>query len=168
MDGDKREQRDQFVQPGAEIISWTASEYIMHKKGREWYMAYAGVTLVSAALIYLVTRDEISSGFVVIAMALFAVIAARPPRELDYALTENGIKIGLRFYLYGQFKSFSLVDEGALSSITLLPLRRFSQAITIYYDPTDEEQIVGVLTHFLPMEHRKLDLIERLMRNARF
>jgi hypothetical protein len=154
--------------PDSQDLTWTASEYILHTKDAKWYLALAGVSAAMIALIYLLTRDVVSMAMVAVVVLLFAIMAGRPPRQLSYALRAGGIEIGQRFYPYSIFKSFAVVDEGAFSSIAFLPLRRFGQVVSIYYDPKDEDAIVESISKHLPVDIHKLDAVDQLMRRIRF
>lgn len=149
-------------------ISWTASEFIAHSKSSGWYMVLIGAALVIAVLVWLVTKDMVSSAVVVIGALLLAVYGARQPRQLEYRVDQQGLAIGARQHGFHEFRSFSIVPEGAFNGIVLMPLKRFSPLITIYYAPEDEDKIVALLSERLPMEERKKDVIDRLMWRIRF
>lgn len=149
-------------------ITWTASEFIAHDKSGGWYMALAVVTAAVGGLVYLITRDYISVGVVVVAGLLLGTYGARQPRQLQYQLNDHGLAIGPKTYTFDQFRSFSVVSEGAFSSITFMPLKRFAPPISIYYAPEDEEKIVNLLSQALPIEQRRLDAVDNLMRKIRF
>lgn len=149
-------------------VEWTASEFVAHNKGASWYGLLALGAVVLAALIYFITRDTISAGIIVFVALLLGISAARKPRVLHYQVNGGGLAIGEKFYAYAEFKSFSLMQEGAFSSIMFLPLKRFMPPISIYYDPKDEDRIVEVLSYFLPMEARTHDLIDRIVKRIRF
>jgi hypothetical protein len=141
---------------------------VAHEKSAGWYGALLLVTAIITALIYLITRDVISTSVVIIAAIAFAVLAARQPRQLQYRLDGNGITIGQKHLNYGLFKSFSVVPEGAFSSIVFTPLKRFAPLTTIYYAPEDEDKIVSLLTDRLPFEEHRLDAVDNMMRRIRF
>lgn len=165
--GRQPSQPPRHVSPDTEVI-WTASEFIARHKGVGWYSVLALGSVVAAALVYLLSKDFITVGAVVGAMVLFGVAAARKPRVLTYRMNESGLTIGQKFYPYAMFKSFSVMDEGAFSSIMLLPLKRFMPPLSIYYEPKDEEHIVTILSHYLPVENRPADAVDRLMKHIRF
>jgi hypothetical protein len=123
-------------------ITWTASEFIAHEKSAGWYTMLALATAIIAGIVYLITRDYISVGVVVVAGIILGAYAAHEPRQLEY--------------------------EGAFSSITFMPLKRFSPPISIYYAPEDEDRIVTLLSDKLPIEQRRLDAVDNLMRKIRF
>ncbi len=157
------------VAPSSVSVGWTASEYIAHQKNATWFIVLGAVTSVAAGLVYLLSQADIVSTLAVIGVALaFGIFAARPPRSLHYYIDNQGIKVGERMYHYDMFKSFSVMQEGAIRYIWLMPMRRFMLPITIYYDPADEQKIITLLSSFLPHEDRKLDPVDRLMHKVRF
>ena len=153
---------------GPSEVSWTASEYVAHQKSLGWYalLALAAVTL--AAIVYLLTSDVITATIIVVVALIFGFAAGRKPRVLPYSVNERGLSIDKKYFPYSEFKSFSIIQEGAFSSIMFLPLKRFMPPITIYYEPADEDQIAFVLAQHLPMEDRKHDAIDRLVSRIRF
>lgn len=148
-------------------IQWTASEFVAHHKSAAWYGRLAiGAILVAAVAFWLV--DLTSAIVILFAAVAFGVFAGREPRELRYQLDNHGIIIDKRAMPYSQFRGFSLIQEGAFRSITLLPLKRFAPAISIYYDPNDEEVITTTLSQHLPFEQRSQDPLDRLLWRIRF
>lgn len=151
-----------------QAVSWTASEFIAHQKNAGWYMLLVAAAVVLAAVIYLLTRDPVSTGMVGVVLVVLLLLASRQPRTLSYQLDGFGIHIGDRSYPYDNFKSFSVVDEGAINSITLLPLKRFMPPISMYYDPKDEDKISAVLSDYLPFVEGQKDIVDQFMRRIRF
>jgi len=151
-----------------ESISWTASEFVEHSKGYSWYLGLALAAMVLAALIFIITRDKISTSVVIVAAVAMSIFANRKPRVLEYRLDETGLKIGSKFYGYDYFKSFSVMVEGIIASIYLLPLKRFKPALSIYYDQKDQKKIINILSERLPHEDRHADVVDRFMHRIRF
>jgi len=149
-------------------VTWTASEYISHTKGPGWFMLLGAGLFVLVAVVYLLTKDIFASAGVGVAGITFAVFSARPPRVLDYAITEQGVQIGQRFYPYHDFKSFSVMHDGPLPSILLMPLKRFLPPITVFYEPQSGDAIIDVLSAYLPHESKEPDAVDKLMSRLRF
>lgn len=155
-------------QKGSDSVTWTASEFVAHHKTAGWYvMLFVGGAII-AALIYMITRDYISVGVVIGAALVLAIYGSHQPRQLEYKLDQRGISIGPRSFSYNEFRSFSVIPEGAFSSIVLMPLKRFAAPISIYYAPEDEERILAVLNNKLPFEQARRDAVDSLMRRIRF
>jgi hypothetical protein len=149
-------------------ISWTASEFIAHDKDTRWYVWLGAWAVVVATVIYLITRDVISTAVVIVAALLLGFYGSRKPREIQYGVNAHVLSIGNRQYNLEDFRSFAILPEGAFSSIEFMPLKRFSPPISIYYAPDDEAAIVSLLSDQLPFEHRELGAVDRLMRRIRF
>lgn len=151
-----------------EVVSWTASEYIDHPHGAGWYGALMLGTVGLAGVIYFITKEYFATGVIVVLGVIVAVFAARKPRIVTYELGARSLKIGEKSYPYSQYKSFSIIREGSLSSVSLMPLKRMMSPISAYFAAEDEEHIVNVLGRHLPYEERKLDRIDRLTTRLRF
>lgn len=149
-------------------VSWTASEFIAHEKSGGWYLGLLVASVVLAALVYLLTKDGISASVVVVGALFLAIYAGRQPRQLEYSLDNQGVSIGGKYFPYVGFRSFSIVDEGAFSSIVFMPLKRFAATTTIYYAPDDEDKIIDLISAHLPHEEHKPDPVDNLMRRIRF
>ncbi len=150
-------------------VSWTASEFIEHQKTAGWYAGLVFGSLILAGVVYLITSgDRVSTATVVVVAAIFGVFAARKPRELQYSIDDSGIRIGEKTYPYAGFRSFSIVQEEGIESIRFMPLKRFMPVISIYFAPEDGQKIVDALSKFLPVEHKQLDPVDKLMHRLRF
>jgi len=149
-------------------ISWTASEYIDHSRGANWYLALTGGTIILSALVYLITKDYFATGVILVLGIIIGVFSRQKPKQITYELSSSGLKAGEKTYPFSLFKSFALIHEGVVSSINLIPIKRFMPPLSIYFDPSDEQKIVSLLGNFLPLEEGGLDAIERLARRLRF
>jgi hypothetical protein len=155
-------------EPGTSQITWTASEFVAHNKSPGWYVMLVVATVVLSVIVYVLNRDFISVGVVIVAGVIMGVYAGHQPRQLEYILNSQGFGIGQKQYSFTEFKSFSVQEEGAFSSIVFMPLKRLGPAITIYYAPEDEDNILAILTSQLPMEEHRADAVDTLMRRIRF
>ena len=149
-------------------IQWSASEYIAHSKSGSWYLKLIAGGVVLVVIILLITRDPFAGLAVLLACITLGVYAGRPPETKQYILSEQGVQVDDKMFAYGLFRSFSLVEEGGISSVWLKPLKRFSPMVVMYFPPEDENKIVDMLANFLPHEQRQLDGIDQLSRKMRF
>jgi hypothetical protein len=152
----------------SQSVSWTASEFIAHEKSAGWYLKLALIALALTIIIVGVTRDIISGAVIIFAAIFLAIYGARKPRQLEYTINRHGVTIDGKRHNYEEYKSFSIVAEGAFSSLVFMPLRRFAVVTTIYYDPADESNILTLLSAQLPHEEPRRDMVDNLMRHIRF
>jgi hypothetical protein len=156
------------AQPNIQPVSWTASEYIAHNKGLSWFVLLGIVLFAAAALLYVLTKEIVTSVMVSVAGITFGVFAARSPRVLEYTIDSRGVSIGQKLYPYTELKSFDVTEEGPLPAILLEPLKRFLPPITVFYDQNEEQAILEVLGSYLPHQEKKPDAVDKLMRHIRF
>lgn len=149
-------------------ISWSASEFIAHEKDFLWFALLGIGTALLMATVFFLTRDYVSTAVVLLVAVLFGVYGMHKPKVRQYGIDEHGIRIDAQQFPYDSFKSFTVIQEGGIRSIELMPLRRFMPFITIYMDPADEEDIIGTLSDYLPFEQREQALVDKLMRRLRF
>lgn len=163
LDADKQIKDDSF-----EDISWSASEFISHDKNFVWYGVLSLVTVITAAIVYLLTHDKISTVVIILAGAIFGVYGARKPRTLNYKLDNVGLTIQTKLFNYDSLKSFMVVENSPIPNIILLPLKRFMPSMSIYLDPSIEEKVIKILSDRLPQDFHEQDFVERFMIRIRF
>lgn len=154
--------------PTSAPVSWQASEFIDHARGASWYLGLIGLTLLSAGVIYLITKEYFATGIVVVLGIVVAIASTHKPRQLTYSVSGTGISVGEKSHAFRDFKSFSVIHESGLASINLIPLKRIMPPLTIYMDPADEAKVTAIIGEHLPYEDGQMDGVERLARRLRF
>ncbi|HEX5797603.1 MAG TPA: hypothetical protein VFX86_04410 [Candidatus Saccharimonadales bacterium] len=159
---------DQVQTTESRPVAWTASEFIDHQKGTGWYLAFCGGLSAAGLLIFIFTRDYISTGAVIIAGGMIIILAKRKPRQLPYEVNDQGVNIGGRFHRYENFKSFGINQEEGVRSISFMPLKRFMPDISIYFPPEQETAILKVISNHLPHNDRPEKTVDRVAKKLRF
>ena len=166
--GEQQQQPTAPVAPASSGVSWSASEFIAYHKSSGWYLQVLLIVAALAAVAFFITHDFISTGSIAIVGVMFIVFAGRKPRVLNYAIDQAGVHVGEKLYAFSMLRSFAVIDEGTLRSISVLPAKRFMPALSMYFEPQDEQKIIEVLGSFLPKEDRKQDAVDRFMHKIRF
>lgn len=167
-DASRDNQVPQAASPAEGSVEWTGSEYVSHQKNVSWYLQVVLAAVLIAAVVYLITRDVLSAAVVLFAGFIFMLAAARKPRVLAYRLDRGGLTIGQKYYPYGQFKSFAIVQQGPLATIVFMPLKRFMPTVDVYIPPDNAEAIVEVLSNNLPLETRTPGIVDTFAHRIRF
>ncbi len=149
-------------------ITWTAQEYVHLDRSPMWFVIFAVVVIgLIAVSIFLLKSWSFSLLVFVMAVALIVYIR-RPPRTLTYALSPTqGLYVGERLYHFDDFKAFGLIEDDGHFSIMLIPRKRFSPGVSVYFPQDAGERIVDILGQRLPMENLKLDIVDVLVRKLR-
>jgi len=150
----------------SEPVTWMAREYIHHEKGATWFILF---TVVIAALIGVSvwTRAWSFTALITVIAVVVILYSKRPPRELAYSLTDDGLTVDNTLHKFDDFKSFGVIRDGDNFSIMLIPIQRFQPGITVYFPEESGEAIVDMLGSRLPMKELHLDAIDRIVRMLR-
>lgn len=154
--------------PSEDAITWTASEYIHHEKSKSWFLNLAGLTILAAAVVYLIFRDFIATGTVLFGGLVFGVFASREPKDMQFSVGYSEIFIGDKVYSYQDFRSYAISQEGGMPTIVLYPMKRFDTLKTIYCAPDMIDNISEIIAEQLPVDEHQPDAIDRLMHKVRF
>ncbi len=149
-----------------EILNWEAEEYIARDKNTGWYVGLVFIGLLLSGVAVWLEQWTFLALIVVSVLALI-VYVSRPPRILHYSLSSKGLSEGNRLYDFGQFKAFGVMQEDKRFSIVLIPKKRFSARVTIFFPEAQGEKIVDVFGNRLPMEQIKPDFLDKMVRFLR-
>lgn len=149
-------------------VTWSAQEYIHIDKSPLWFVIFVCIVLGLIAIDIFLLKSYTFSALVVVMAIAVVIYTRRPPRTLMYALSaRQGLYVGEHLYNFDEFKSFGLIKDGEHNSIMLMPRKRFSPGVSVYFPEEAGEEIVDILGQRLPMEELKLDLIDIVVRKLR-
>jgi hypothetical protein len=151
-----------------EPVHWSANESIDAEKGGLWFVALIVIALLLIAGDIFLLKDFTFSILVVVMVAVIILYSRRPARLIDYTLSgEQGLYIGEKLYHFSEFKGFGLIQDQGHHSILLIPVKRFSPGVSVYFPEDVGEKIVDIFGARLPMHDMKLDFIDTIVRKLR-
>lgn len=150
-------------------LRWQAQEYIHLEKGIWWYVIFGVVALGLIAADIFFLRSWTFSVLVIVMSVAVIMFLRRPPRTIQYAVSpRQGLYIGEQLHHWEEFRAFGIVEDSGHYSLMLVPVKRFSPGISVYFPEEIGEQLVDVMAARLPMEELKLDFVDALIRKLRF
>lgn len=158
--------QDEELELTDEPVTWSALEYIHREKGAMWFTVFG----VIAVILLGVTIFFQQWSFALVIVAIVAVIivsSRRPPRELAYGLSDEGLSIDGKMHPFENFKAFGVIRDGEEYSVMLIPTQRFQPGVTVYFPEEAGEDIVDMLGSRLPMKDLHLDAVDRVVRLLR-
>ena len=143
-------------------VSWQAEEYIVRDRNTWWYI---GLFLVGAALGVLAVFLGWWTFLVLVILSIVTILVStfRPPRKINYQLTSDGLVEGGKLHKYDEFRAFGILKEDNHFSAVLIPKKRFSISVKVYFPEGSGEAIVDALGARLPMEEVKLDFLDKIV-----
>ncbi len=152
----------------SEPVHWSANETIDTDKGGLWFVALILIALVLIAVDIFLLKEFTFTILVIVMTAVIILYSLRPARLIDYTLSgEQGLYIGEKLYHFSEFKAFGLVQDQGQHSILLIPVKRFSPGVSVYFPADVGEKIVDIFGARLPMREMKLDFIDTIVRKLR-
>lgn len=148
-------------------FEWSAPEYQHHEKSAAWFVILGAITLVATVAAVVLGQYFFAALIVAMGCAL-GFFAARPPRTVRYRLTGHSVQVGDKTFELREFRSFGILGDSPFFSIRLLPVKKLSPAVNLFFSDAEGEHIVDVLAASLPMEELQLDGIEKIMQRLRF
>jgi hypothetical protein len=151
-----------------QLMQWSTADLTAPNRSSSWYLVFFIGLVVAAAAVYLLSRDIFATAAIVVVGGIFGVFGTRKPRAVSYVVDSQGILIGQKYYLFTQFRSFSVMHDNFGPGIALLPLARYMPMITVRFDSSRTEEIVNVLAERLPMSEHEPDTLDKIAHTFRF
>ncbi|MDO4773874.1 MAG: hypothetical protein Q4A37_01995 [Candidatus Saccharibacteria bacterium] len=147
-----------------EPFSWQAPEGMSAHRTVLWYIVFGVLTLGLMLLsIFLIKSWTFAILVPIMAVAVLLAVS-RPPRMINYAVSPKGVYVADKLYDFSEFRAFGVMLDPQQPSIILLPVRRFSPGLTLYFSEAEGERIVDMLGARLPMQEVTPDAIEKFIR----
>lgn len=156
-------------------VAWTASESIIQKRSRGWYIIATAVVLAVIGLliglyfakIFDLAPVIIASLLVLTMYAAVLVSAKLPAREISYILTGSELIINGNRQPLTDFRAFGVRQLDGVWQLILIPNKRFGVELSAFIDDEQGEQIVDILSARLPMEQIPSNLVDKLIRQLK-
>lgn len=149
-------------------FKWTTTDSQLDKKSPIWYIILFLVTVIIAGIIYLLTRDKITTLVILICGLVFGAYGAKKPGTISYQIDDSTLKIGSKQYSLSSFKSYSVMPTKERLVVSMRPIKRFMPYLYIAFNKDEEVKVTPFLSKNLPLENNKGDVIDRFMRYIGF
>jgi len=95
---------------GQILMSWSFPEYAKYRRSVGWYVGM--VIVVGSLLLYCVLTANFLFAVIVVMMLMVVVFHnLREPVRVDFYITEDGLKVGERFYAWSDIKNFWIIYQ---------------------------------------------------------
>ncbi len=149
---------------GLKRISWKAPEFVHYTKDIYWFLGLGLGSLFLVGFAVWMRNWFMVAAFVLASIAL-VIVSRRKPEVVDHEITEEGIKVGNRFYSFSKLKSFWIIKTSPFPTLNFEPTRKISPVITLQLGKVDLDQIRQFLGRYLPeQEGRGEDIFDKITR----
>lgn len=141
---------------GKEFISWNVLEHPNYQRGFAWYFCFIAIAV--GFLIYAVLTHNFLFAFIVIMFGIiFLIHAGREPIVLNFALTEKGVVLGEKVYLWRELKKFYIIYEPPEVKTLYFEFAGMRPRLSIPLDDQEPVKVREILLKFLREDLGKIE-----------
>ena len=133
-------------------IMWTAPEHTHSHKGTDWFWAL-GIIAISGAIVALLFKNFLFAILIVVGSFTMSLLAAKPPRTLEFELSPRGILIDGSLYPYQMLLAFWIENKKGEHPLLLIDSSRFlTPHLLIPLEDVDADVVREYLLEYLKEE----------------
>lgn len=157
-------------------ISWAASDGNGEKKTGGWYGRVTLIFIiiiaadVAAFFFHLTGLVTLISSLVVFGIMYIALLlsARVPDNEYHYTLSPEGLSINGEMHEFNKFKAFGVRKFPSYWQLIIIPINRFGMEITVHIGLDQADQIVNILSSYVPLEDIHSNHIDNIVTKLKF
>lgn len=149
------------------LFQWQAPEFSYTNKPFGWFI---GVFVVFGILIGLAVwlQQWVSIVLLAVMAVAISVWANRKPKTLIYKITNYGVVVESKKYLFDDFRAFYEYSDYNQPTIDLVPVKRFGTLVSLPLATPDAEEVKETIAHMVPKIDHHEDIADKLFRRLRF
>lgn len=148
-------------------VSWTAMEDIPKDRPKWWYVVFVIAALALLALAIFIFKSWTFAILIPVMAVAVLIFAFKPGNPVHHTISSKGVYVGDKLHDFSEFRAFGVMKDHGHDAVMLLPVKRFSPGLVLYFDEEYGERIVDLLGARLPMQEVKPDAIENFVRFIR-
>lgn len=151
-----------------EKIVWEAPEFVYHQKTSTWY--WVSILLALSCLAYAIfTQNFLFMVFIVIAEILLVIWSRELPHMVEFAVQEDGIRVGEKdFYPFKELGSFSVHEHAHGSELILRRKKSMTQFLKIPLVDGEIGKVETYLQKKLQQKDHEDSLVDSIFHLTRF
>jgi len=157
------------IDPGKNLMSWQAPEFIYYEKSRQWYII--AVLIFTGLIAYAIyARSFLMAVTFVVAGGIFYYFAQKKPATLDIAITDQGVQFHDRFFPFEDLKGFWITYEPPdVKMVTFATNSLLVPKLSIILTTQDPVELRKILIEELPEDKNLREgAAENFSRSIRF
>ncbi len=139
---------------GKILLAWSAHEYEHTERHPHWWL-WPGGGALALAILGILIHSYFFVAFVALAFIVVVMYGRRPPHEIDFSVTREGVFVGRALHRFADIKSFCIFDAVEPSELSLEVDRITLPYLRVPLGDLHPNKIRAVLSDFLPEEQHK-------------
>ena len=135
-------------------LAWSAYEYENKERGPYWFLL-PGIVALLLIILGVFAQSYFFIAFVALAFTVLIMYSRRAPQMIAFAATQEGVRIGSKFYKFSDLKSFWVFNTPEVKELSLETEKTITPFIRLPLGDPSAEEIKNFLRDFLPEEEHK-------------
>jgi hypothetical protein len=111
-------------------IEWQAPEYT-HKERSADFLWTIGLVALVGAIIAIFMANYVFAIFILVSGGCLILFTVRPPEDISFSISNDGIKMGKDMHSWKNIKSFNIKDSTPYDKLLIETTRKFLPIYTI-------------------------------------
>lgn len=146
----------------AEKIEWTAPEFNYTPKGPDWYWT-VGIITTTLVIIAIITSNLLFAIVLIVGGFALSYQAGQKPDIVEVAVDNRGVRMRDTLYPYSSLRSFWIENNPHEQKLILQSEKTFMPYVITPIEDVEPEQLRHYLLQYLPEEHHKEPLSQKIM-----
>jgi len=145
-----------------EDITWQAPEFNYTPKGPDWYWT-VGIIALTLIVIAILSGNLLFAFVLLVGSTALSYQASRKPGLAEFAVNNHGVRVNETLYPYSDVESFWVEDNPHEQKLILQSQKLLMPYIIIPIVDVDPQELRHYLLQFIPEEHHKEPLSQKIM-----
>jgi hypothetical protein len=144
-------------------IAWEAFEHHHVEKKNDWFWV-AGIIIIATSIASILLGNTLLGIMICTGGTVMLILAARPPKIIQYAVTQRGLRIDEKLYPYTTLEAFYIDEDGQFGPQLFVRSEKLFMPLLIL--PLPEEHLVtieAIIAERLPEEHIEEPFAHKLL-----
>jgi hypothetical protein len=146
----------------ADQIEWTAPEFNYTPKDPDWYWT-VGIIITTLVIISILSGNLLFAIVLIVGGSALSYQAGQKPELIEFSADQRGIRIDDTLYPYSSLQSFWVENNPHEQKLILQSEKTLMPYIIAPIEEVDPEELRHFLLQFLPEEHHKEPLSQKIM-----
>lgn len=133
---------------GKILMSWEFSEYPKYERTLGWYIG-ATIIFFGLLLFAVFTANYLFALIILMVAIIIFIYNLKQPAQINFVITEDGIKIGTKFYPWDDFKNFWIIYKPPEVKTLYFDFKGLRPNLPIYLEDQNPVKVREILLQYL-------------------
>lgn len=142
------------------LLSWKAPMRPFKRRDREFWTTVLSIAFL-LTVILLFVKEWLLIAVIIALIFVYYVLSTVPPEEIEYQLTNRGVRFASQEYVWEEFFQFWISEKWGQKILNLESRRAFPGRLQMLLGEIEEKKIKEICSRYLPEETPPPSFLDR-------